>query len=223
MEYITASCVIRDHLIFRNGQTEPIFRDPAREPASGAIDPAQDHPSGAIDSAGFLLAAYQHFGFQYPKFYKMDLLCKLGWLACELLLREGFTPGKYKPEEIAVVLSNAHASLDTDYKYMSTVKDIPSPAVFVYTLPNIMIGEICIRHTFKGENAFFVSPSFDPEFIWQYVSELLENDRAAACVCGWVDLLGADFSAALFMVEKTGSSIPFKPEKMTGIAQIQNA
>jgi hypothetical protein len=216
MEYITASCVISDNLISVNGLAVPL---PASTPAGSAptlasapAGPAPLSPDPgptSSDLAAFLLSAYQHFGFQYPKFYKMDHLGKLGWLAAELLLSKGFNPGLYQPEDIAVVLSNSNASLDTDYKYMETVKEIPSPAVFVYTLPNIMIGEICIRHKFKGENAFFVFESFDAGFIHQYVRDLMENATARACICGWVDVLGAEYKAVLFLVEKVASSIPF--------------
>jgi hypothetical protein len=202
MEYITASCVISDNLISINGLAVP---GPTPAPAGPKPGPAPVSP----DPAGFLLSAYQHFGFQYPKFYKMDLLSKLGWLACELLLKEGFEPGNYQPEDIAVVLSNSNASLDTDYRYMETVKEVPSPAVFVYTLPNIMIGEICIRHKFKGENAFFVFDSFDAGFIHQYVRDLMENGTARACICGWVDVLGPEYKAVLYLVEKVPSSVPF--------------
>src|ERR1700722_3309166 len=129
MQHITASCVIRENRIYLNGRL--LWESP---------------PPGPAD---FLLSVYQHFGFQYPKFYKMDQLSKLGWLAAELLLSDGFDKADYRPEDIAIVLSNANASLDTDYKYFATVSGIPSPALFVYTLPNIVIGEICIRHKFK--------------------------------------------------------------------------
>jgi hypothetical protein len=220
MEYITASCVISDNLISINGLAVPL---PASAPAGSAptlasipSTPLSPDPAPS-DPAGFLLAAYQHFGFQYPKFYKMDLLSKLGWLACELLLSKGFDPGLYQPEDIAVVLSNSNASLDTDYKYMETVKEIPSPAVFVYTLPNIVIGEICIRHKFKGENAFFVFESFDPGFIHEYVRDLMENGTAQACICGWVDVLGAEYKAVLYLVEKVASSTPFDVASMNRI------
>ena len=226
MEYITASCVISDNLISINGLAMPF---PGSAPAGSAPGPT---PTPGLtttsaplspDAAGFLLSAYQHFGFQYPKFYKMDHLSKLGWLAAELLLSKGFNPGLYQPEDIAVVLSNSNASLDTDYKYIETVREIPSPAVFVYTLPNIMIGEICIRHKFKGENAFFVFESFDAGFIHQYVRDLMENATARACICGWVDVLGAEYKAVLYLVEKVASSVPFDILSMNRIAQTLNA
>ena len=204
MHHITASCVIRDNRIFLDGGI--IWENP---------------PAGPSD---FLLSSYQHFGFQYPRFYKMDQLSKLGWLAAELLLGAGFDGGgaaaggfraaEYRPEEMAVVLSNANSSLDTDYRYFATVMDIPSPALFVYTLPNIMIGEICIRNNFKGENAFFITESFDAAFIGNYVRDLMENGHARACICGWVEVLGDNYAAALFLIENKFAGLPFTAENM---------
>ncbi len=153
--------------------------------------------------AEFLTAAYRHFDLQYPKFYKMDPLSRLGWIATETLLGPSWDAAIYRPEDIAVVLSNANSSLDTDYKYNETTKDIPSPSVFVYTLPNIVTGEICIRHGFKGENAFFLSPSFDPVLLANYCGYLLHEGIANACITGWVDLLGDTYKAALFLIERT--------------------
>ena len=74
-----------------------------------------------------------------------------------------------------------------------------------------MIGEICIRHNFKGENAFFIFEHFHPGFIQQYIGNLLNNDNLQACIGGWVDVLGEDYKAVLFLVEKDRSagSIPF--------------
>lgn len=178
--------------------------------------------SGDRGLAGFLSSAYQHFRFQYPKFYKMDNLSKLGWLACELLL-QGFDASGYRPEEIAVVLSNANASLDTDYKYFGTIREIPSPAVFVYTLPNIMIGEICIRNKIKGENAFFIFESFNAGFIRQYVTGLLAGGGARTCICGWVDVLGEEYKAALFLIEIKTGPVPFTAENMNRIFHQVNA
>lgn len=154
----------------------------------------------------FLLAVYRQFDFKYPKFYKMDNLSKLGWLASELLMQEGPKPGEYLPEEIGLVFSNASASLDTDIKYYDTVKEIASPALFVYTLPNIVMGEICIRHKFKGENAFFISEAFDAAFIQQYVNNLFNNNTLQACICGWVEVLEDQYKTVLFLVENKQAS-----------------
>jgi len=132
----------------------------------------------------------------------MDRLCRLGFLATEILLQGGFNREKYPADQVAIVLANSNASLDTDIRYQETVKTIPSPSLFVYTLPNIMIGEICIRNHFKGENAFFVFRQFDATFMEQYVSNLLDNHLANACICGWVELLKEEYRAFLMLVEK---------------------
>ncbi len=203
MEYITASCIIRKNGIYQNGRL--LWEPP---------------PAGSAD---LFISVYQHFGFQYPKFYKMDQLSKLGWLAAELLLSAGFDATAYRPEDIAVVLSNASSSLDTDYKYFATVTDIPSPALFVYTLPNIMIGEICIRHQFKGENAFFIFESFDAGFIETYVRDLMETGKAQACICGWVEVLGDRYTAALFLIEKKFTTLPFTAGHMNSLFETQNS
>jgi hypothetical protein len=202
--HITASCIISNHIIYKN--EKPVFENKGTELPE------------------FLLSAYRHINIQYPKFYKMDNLCKLGWLANEVLLKDSFNATKYKPEDVGIVLSNANASLDNDIKYLETTKEIASPALFVYTLPNIVIGEISIRHTFKGENAFFIFEEFDAGFIEQYVSNLLDNDILQCCICGWVELLKDDYKAALFLIEKDKStdSVNFTKENLTKIYQLQN-
>jgi hypothetical protein len=180
--YITASSVISRHRVFKNGQL--LFEK-------------KDN-----DLPGFLIAAYRHFGINYPKFYKMDNLAKLGWLASDVLLKDNFEITKYKREEIGILFSNASSSLDTDLKYFQSTKVMASPALFVYTLPNIVIGEICIRHKIKGEGAFFIFDAFDPEFIEKYVSDLVKNNILQACICGWVELIGEEYKAVLYLVEK---------------------
>jgi hypothetical protein len=152
--------------------------------------------------ADFLLSVYQNFQLSYPKFYKMDVLSKLGWLASEVLLMDSFDKAAYAPAEVGIVLSNANSSLDSDLRYMKSVADIASPALFVYTLPNIMIAEISIRNNFKGEGAFFIFEKFDAGFIETYVNNLFSNNNIKCCICGWVDVLGDDYKAVLFLVEK---------------------
>jgi hypothetical protein len=202
--YITASCIISDHVVYKNGST--LFENKDASPA------------------GFLLSVYRHFKIDYPKFYKMDSLSKLGWLATEILLKDSSFKNKYDPETIGVVLSNASSSLDTDIKYYASVKEIPSPALFVYTLPNIVIGEICIRHNFKGENAFFVFDEFNAVFIENYVSNLINNNILQSCICGWVELLDDQYRSVLFLVEKeqAGQHILFTKENINKIYQLEN-
>ncbi|HTI07827.1 MAG TPA: hypothetical protein VL832_04695 [Puia sp.] len=204
MNCITASCKISHSSIYRNGQ--------------------QVFANQSANLPGFLLSAYQFLDNSYPKFYKMDNLSKLGWLAAEVLLKDEIHTRPYRPEETGLVLVNANSSLDTDLKYYETVKEIPSPALFVYTLPNIMIGEICIRNNFKGESAFFISPAFDAGFIERTVNDLLNNNILQACICGWVDLLEEDYTAVLYLVEKKedGAFPPFIQSMIHKIFQGEN-
>jgi hypothetical protein len=179
--HITAWCTICNNKVIRND--------------------VQQFDGGTVGINDFLVLVYKHLQVQYPKFYKMDNLSKLGWLTTEVILNGDFDKTKYTPEDIAVVLSNANASLDSDMKYLASVQDVASPALFVYTLPNIVIGEVCIRHGFKGENMFFITPQFDAILIQTQVIEVMEHG-AKACICGWVDVLGEDYKTTLFLVEK---------------------
>ena len=61
----------------------------------------------------FMENLYQHLAPAYPKFFKMDGQCKLGFLACELLLKDK-NLAHTNPYDTAVVLSNSNSSLDTD-------------------------------------------------------------------------------------------------------------
>jgi hypothetical protein len=156
----------------------------------------------------FLRAGYDHFSGQYPKFHKMDPLSKLGWLAAEVLLKDAPLSG-YPPESVGLILANKSASLDTDLRYYDTVKDIASPALFVYTLANIVMGEISIRHGFKGENAFFTADAFDGEFMAGYISQLFLENAISACLCGWVEVMGPGYEVILHKVERTSEGVIF--------------
>jgi hypothetical protein len=200
---IVSSCVISKGVVYKDGTA--VF----------------ENKGG--DVAAFLLSVYQHLGVKYSKFYKMDNLAKLGWLAAEVLLTAYDRKDK-QPTDIGVVLTNASASLDADTRYYNTVQDMASPALFVYTLPNIVIGEICIRHQMKGENAFFVFDEFNGTFIQHYVNDMLDNGLAATCICGWVELLKDEYRAVLFLVEKdiAGNKTPFTIENIYKIYEQGN-
>lgn len=154
------------------------------------------------DNSAFLTALYKHLEINYPRFYKMDNMCKLGFLAAELLLQESSAYTGYKKEDVAIILQNENSSLDTDLRYYETVTEIASPALFVYTLPNILIGELCIRYGFKGESIFFLNKKGETGEMFDYVNHLLENDLAQTCLCGWVDYLDEQYKAVLLWVGK---------------------
>jgi hypothetical protein len=150
----------------------------------------------------FLTGAMKALTISYPKFYKMDNMAKLGLLGAEILLKDLDLAASHGAEGVALVLSNANASLDTDLRYFQTTKNVASPALFVYTLANIVTGEICIRYGFKGENAFFVTPQFEPHIIAAYVDSVLEQEKSAVCIAGWIDVLGEHHDVFLYLAEK---------------------
>jgi hypothetical protein len=154
----------------------------------------------------------------------MDMLCKLGFLAVEFLLKNEQHEEKYGETETGLVFSNAHASLDVDLKYAKTIHTGASPALFVYTLPNIVIGEIAIRHRFKGENAFFVFKQFNGNFITEYVNGLFDNQLINTCICGWVDIFQEDYRAILFLVEKDnpGTALAFTAENLNHLNRTEH-
>lgn len=154
----------------------------------------------------FLKSAYRDLNAAYPKFFKMDNLSKLGFLAAEYLLKDFDLSGKYRPEETGIVLQNSSSSLETDEKHQESISDrqnyFPSPSVFVYTLPNIVVGEMAIRHGIKGENAVLVAEAPDAGQIFRYVSELFERERVRCCITGRVEAYRERQEAVVMLVEK---------------------
>lgn len=151
--------------------------------------------SSETDFAPFIREAYKNLGENNMKFYKMDDLCKLGYVAAGHLLKGT----DYQPEEIGIILANASSSLDTDCKHQTLISKegdkAASPAVFVYTLPNVVLGEICIRHKIKGENTFFVCPHYEPDSLEDYARIVMAKGKLRACVIGWCELMDGQYQA----------------------------
>jgi len=168
----------------------------------------------------FLKSVYKHYQFNYAKFYKMDNLCKLAFITSELLLKNSSLSEKYKAEDIAIVISNSASSMDIDQEHQRTITDknnyFPSPSAFVYTLPNILIAEIAIKNSMKGENAFFIFDTFNSDFMSDYVNSLLDSGKAACCIAGWVDFYDENYHACLYTVEKQSGILNVKhtPEEL---------
>ena len=160
-----------------------------------------------------LLQTYRNLGLDYIKFFKMDNLSKLAILAAESILKETELYSITDKDNMAVVLANASSSLVADTRYQKTITDpenyFPSPSLFVYTLPNIAIGEICIKHKIYGEIVFLISKEFDSGLICFYVNELFENTDTHYCITGWVECNETAYEAFLLLVEKGPGGIKF--------------
>ncbi len=151
---------------------------------------------------------YKAIGLDYPKFYKMDRMSKLGFLAVELLKTVTDLSG-YGDDGIALLFQNSYASLDTDIVHQDHINDETrgaSPAVFVYTLPNIVMGEIAIYNKWYGENLFEVEQAFNPEKWINLADILLSTGKAKAVIGGWLDVFGNHIDIRFFLVD--GDSSP---------------
>lgn len=169
--YISNFCIIRNNKVIFNGAT--VFET---EPQ--------------LNYSEFIKSAFRSQQKTYPKFFKMDNLSKLGFFTSEILLKDTNIK-EYKENEVGIVILNSSSSLDTDMEYVETIKDkskyFPNPSLFVYTLPNILIGEISIRNGFKGENMLLVSHKFNPELLTTLVDDLLLSNKSKCCITGWVE------------------------------------
>ena len=167
------------------------------------------YESNAEDFISFSKEVYKHLKIDYPKFFKMDNLSKLAFLGAEILLRnQGLNDSD---NDIALVLANRSSSLDTDFKYQQSIADkesyYPSPAIFVYTLPNICIGEISIRHKLYSENTFFIFESFNAEFLTNYSTHLLTSRKAEKVLIGWVEYFQGEYKAFMCLIAEEGLEV----------------
>lgn len=160
--------------------------------------------AGTADAEVFLKELYHFLRLDYLKFFKMDNLCKLGFLAAEALFKYHPAIKQLGDDELALVFSNRSSSLDTDSRYWQGVvsaEPVASPALFVYTLPNIVQGEIAIRHKLYGENIFLIIPGYQAEELEQQARLLINAGKAKACITGWADYNNGAYHAVFKLVE----------------------
>jgi 3-oxoacyl-(acyl-carrier-protein) synthase len=164
-----------------------------------ANEPADGFPA-------FIRKAYASLNPAYRKFYKMDDLSKLGFITAAWLTLPVAGFAALPPESKGIVIANRSASLDTDIHYRRNLDAVgdreASPAVFAYTLPNVMLGEICIYWKMKGENTFFIQREFDKDFLVQYAGIVMNEQDLNYCIVGWCDLPGNDFLSEFYLMER---------------------
>ncbi|MDD4848717.1 MAG: 3-oxoacyl-ACP synthase, partial [Bacteroidales bacterium] len=148
--YISSYCRLTNQKVLLNGVPIPIQRSES-------------------NSSSWLHDIYHTLKPDYAKFFKMDRLSKAGFLAAELVLKEHLTDRETLKTDFSIVFANRSASLDDDKLYQTTIQQtdnyFPSPSVFVFTLANIVTGEIAIRHKIMGETSFFIMENFDASSI----------------------------------------------------------
>ncbi len=151
--------------------------------------------SETSDFQTFIREAFKSRGESNLKFYKMDDFCKLGYVASAW----AFDGLEYGEEECGLILSGNYGCLDTDIRHQEIIDaegdSSASPAVFVYTLPNVVAGEISIRHHIKGENTWFWSDDSTMSDLRKYAGLAVKSQNLKYCAIGHFDFLKGEYFA----------------------------
>jgi 3-oxoacyl-[acyl-carrier-protein] synthase-1 len=155
---------------------------------------------------------YQSLGESYPRFHKMDVLSRLGYISSELLLKieekkKGMHMRFVERDDRAIILMNSHSSCCADALYEKSIANMaeyyPSPSLFVYTLPNIVTGEIAIRNAYHGETAFYVLPRYDEILSKQLIMAAFQDKNTKSILFGWIDAVDDQhFDVDLELIER---------------------
>lgn len=130
----------------------------------------------------------------YPKFYKMDMLSRLAFVASELLIGCDEENDDHSNDR-AVVLFNHSSSIIADRQYVKSIEIddfFPSPAAFVYTLPNITTGEIALRNGYHGETSFYILAERNEKLMQRVIKSTFIDRDIKSVIGGWIDCPSED-------------------------------
>lgn len=154
---------------------------------------------------GSLTALYRTLGINYPKFFKMDRMSKAGFLAAETVLAQAGLRNEEPKEDLSIVLVNSTSSTVDDIEFQKSIgaQDyFPSPSLFVYTLSNVVCGEIAIRNKILGETSFYVQERLDAAFLEMAVRWAFADSAIDKVLCGWTECLAGDRICRMMLVER---------------------
>ena len=137
---------------------------------------------------------YHSLGLSYPKFFKMDSLSQLAFLATEMLLRNDAVAEEEERfvsrSDRAVILFSRYGCMDTDHRFAETLGSYPSPALFSYSLPNIPLSEICIRNNYHGEASMYLSSLIDDDWMRHIaLATLRTTPTCTSVIFGHIDYI----------------------------------
>ena len=171
----------------------------------------------SFQSAAEITEFYRSMQFDYPKFFKMDGLSKLGFLASEMIFKDD--ENRFEPSEnTAVICFNRSSSLDIDTQYQATICDndnyFPSPSLFVYTLPNIVTGEISIRNKFFGQTFFYLCKQFDARQIVGTVRNAFCDKATTAVLAAWIEHFEEKREVFMMLIENGKGDMELTEEQV---------
>jgi hypothetical protein len=162
------------------------------------------------NEAKFLRHIYKALEVNYPKFYKMDTLSKSVILA-DFILSPTYTDLTEQEDKLQLLFANDESSKRTDLSFIESYvpKEAASPSLFVYTLPNILTGELSIKHKWYGENTFFILEKFNAEFYLEQIRMSFSRGNEY-CLCGWIGSVDKkNEECFLFLLSKSEGEVTF--------------
>ncbi|MCC8176659.1 MAG: 3-oxoacyl-ACP synthase [Bacteroidales bacterium] len=126
-----------------------------------------------------------------PSLRRMDPLARLGVTTVDTLLNDN----PIDPQKTAIILFNSQSSIHADRVFQRSIANeenfFPSPSAFVYTLPNIVAGEIAIRHQIHGETCFYILPEKDQALVLQIINATFADEDIDQVIGGWLEYIDA--------------------------------
>lgn len=148
----------------------------------------------AHSGKALLTEIYKTMLDDYPRFYKMDVFNRMVYTATALLINaEG--PGENDGNR-AIVFFNRTSSVVSDRKHIATYTKgdgfFPSPGIAVYTLPNIVSGEVAIKYGYKGETSFYILATRNDSLMNMITDVTFAMSDIRSMITGWVDCSSED-------------------------------
>jgi hypothetical protein len=117
-------------------------------------------------------------------------------------------------DEVAMVFQSENGCLESDVNHQLEVnKKSPSPAVFVYTLSNIVIGEISIRNKWYGESIFFIDNFDSNKNLLSYSKSLLLSGKAKKIIAAKIEHFDENVFLSCALIDEEGS-MPLTDENL---------
>jgi 3-oxoacyl-(acyl-carrier-protein) synthase len=131
------------------------------------------------------------------RFLRMDLMCRLGFMAAELLAVNFDAMSDARRDRLGVCAESFTGSLDTDIRFAQT----PRPSIFAYTLPSTVVGEICIRFRLKGPVLSLISPATNGANAIAEAVEWLRDGDAEMALCLGIEAMNGSTANSVSLPE----------------------